>query len=264
MTTDLARFTEALTAVYREQPCRVLPNALWKTLQWLRSGDFTLSLAETPAGPTHLTAYSGNMLAVHWTQDRTGQVPVHLLTSVPLAVVHDDHTTEEVRQAVATSQPYFRLQHDPALRPGGGLPAGYAFALVHPNTEAQAAADLIAACYDTLRPSPETIRGWCRHPVYTPDLWIWVIDTARDRPAGLGIAEFDAGVGEGSLEWIQILPAYRGLRLGQALVAELLRRLSSRAAFTTVSGEAGGPGSPEAFYRRCGFIGTDRWWVLRR
>jgi GNAT superfamily N-acetyltransferase len=125
------------------------------------------------------------------------------------------------------------------------------------------AADLIGRCYDTLEPSTETVRSWTQHPVYTADLWLWVVDTARDMPVGLGIAEFDGRVGEGSLEWIQVLPAYRGLGLGRAVVTELLRGLSPRAAFATVSGEAAGPQSPEAFYRRCGFQGDDVWWVLR-
>ncbi|MDY6866369.1 MAG: GNAT family N-acetyltransferase [Chloroflexota bacterium] len=68
--------------------------------------------------------------------------------------------------------------------------------------------------------------GWFNHPVFEPDLWVWIMDEEEDQPAALGIAELDNRVPEASLEWIQVLPGYRGRGLGKAIVAELLRRVS--------------------------------------
>ena len=48
-------------------------------------------------------------------------------------------------------------------------------------------------------------------------------------------------IGEGSLEWIQVLPEYRGQGLGTKLVLELLCRLKDKAAFVTVCGEVDNP-----------------------
>ena len=115
------------------------------------------------------------------------------------------------------------------------------------------------ACYPSISPDASEVRAWTAHPVFDPGLWIWIIDVAADRPAALGIAEFDPAVSEGSLEWIQVLPRYRGRGLGSALVSELLARLAGRADFTTVSGRIENETHPERLYRRCGFTGDDIW-----
>jgi ribosomal protein S18 acetylase RimI-like enzyme len=80
--------------------------------------------------------------------------------------------------------------------------------------------------------------------------------------AALGIADFDAEIKEGSLEWIQVLPSKRGLGLGKMLVNELLQRLKSKADFVTVSGRVDNPANPQALYRKCGFTGDDIWYVV--
>ena len=89
------------------------------------------------------------------------------------------------------------------------------------------------------------------------------MDQTTKNPVALGIAEIDAQIREGSLEWIQVLPAYRGMGIGKSLVQELLFRLEKRANFTTVAGEVGNSTHPEALYRACGFEGNDIWWVFR-
>ena len=106
------------------------------------------------------------------------------------------------------------------------------------------------------------MREWTTHPVFDQDLWIWIIDTQTDLPVALGIAEIDRDIAEGALEWIQVLPDYRGRGLGKALVKKLLFRLHNRAAFTTVAGEMNNQSNPEALYRSCGFAGSDLWWML--
>lgn len=82
--------------------------------------------------------------------------------------------------------------------------------------------------------------------------------------AGTGIAEFDAQMGEGILEWIQVSPECRGRGIGTYLVAELLHRIAAKAEFATVSGQVRNPSEPEKLYRKCGFTGNDVWHVLRK
>jgi ribosomal protein S18 acetylase RimI-like enzyme len=80
----------------------------------------------------------------------------------------------------------------------------------------------------------------------------------------LGIAELDKTIQEGSLEWIQVLPAYHGLGLGKGIVQKLLSRLEKekQVKFATVSGQVDNVTRSEALYRSCGFKGNDVWWLL--
>ena len=82
------------------------------------------------------------------------------------------------------------------------------------------------------------------------------------RPVALGIADFDAEIKEGSLEWIQVLPGKRRMGLGKMIVNELLSRLKGKADFATVSGQIDNATNPEMLYRKCGFTGNDIWYVI--
>lgn len=77
------------------------------------------------------------------------------------------------------------------------------------------------------------------------------------------MADFDSQMQEGIIEWIQVLPEYRGKKIGQLLVNELLLRMKTMAKFATVSGQMNNPSSPEKLYRKCGFVGNDIWHILR-
>ena len=79
---------------------------------------------------------------------------------------------------------------------------------------------------------------------------------------GGGNADLDREIGEGILEWIQVLPEYRGHGIGQLIVNSLLDKMQGEAQFDTVSGKVNNPTNPEALYRKCGFAGNDVWHVL--
>lgn len=257
-------FPDALTTVYREEPCRVLANALWKTQRRLVCGNFETEVTRDRSTVASLSAYTQDMLSVYWTRRRELPLPQRLVARVRLAVLHDDYVTPEVRREFQHAERYFRLSCCDGPVKAPSLPGGFRFALVRMPAEAQAVSGLIDRCYADLRPGPETVIAWTKHPVYAPDLWIWILADRERRPVALGIAEFDDDIGEGSLEWIQVLPDYRGRGLGSALVRELLTRLFGPADFVTVSGRVADSADPERFYRRCGFRGHDVWWVLRR
>jgi GNAT superfamily N-acetyltransferase len=156
---------------------------------------------------------------------------------------------------------YFRLVHEGAP-PETTCPPGYHYANADPVAEADAIAALIRACYPGSEMTAEEVRGWASHPVYDPALWVWVREAATGQSVGLGIAEFDPNIPEASLERIQVHPDAQGKGLGKAIVAELLRRVAGRAAFTTVSGQVDNLTQPERLYRSCGFTGSDIWWLL--
>lgn len=78
------------------------------------------------------------------------------------------------------------------------------------------------------------------------------------------MADLDKDLKEGILEWIQVLPAYRGKKIGQLIVNELLKRMIGKANFATVSGKVSNTTKPEMLYRKCGFTGDDLWHILTK
>ena len=82
--------------------------------------------------------------------------------------------------------------------------------------------------------------------------------------AASGIAEFDEVCQEGIIEWVQVLPEYKGRGLGKKIVDVLLNRLKSiGASFVTVSGNLDNTSKPLELYRKCGFAGDDIWYICQ-
>lgn len=257
---EMMDFQDALISVYCENPCQVLPNAIWKTLAELESLETSLEVEGNVIA--HLEAWGERELFLYWDRNQAN-IPHHHLTDLRFALIHQDFVHAIPTAHFITQKRYFRLIHRNEPIPKAQPPAGFGIVNVDVGTESHLVADLIGRCYADLHPSEESVRGWMHHPVFDPELWIWVIDEKKGGPVGLGIAEVDFSVSEASLEWIQVLPSYRGRGLGKSIVRELLSRLRGRVAFTTVSGEVDNQTSPEALYRSCGFRGNDIWWVLR-
>jgi GNAT superfamily N-acetyltransferase len=167
-----------------------------------------------------------------------------------LKVVHES----EYKGTPKGAERYFRLIHWPCDDYYVGLPKGYSFKKVDLPQEAKDVADFINLCYEGYSISPKTVLSWADFPVFDRDLWIWL--HGQNGPAALGIADFDVKIGEGSLEWIQVLPIYRGNGFGSVIVTQLLQILAirKRAKFITVSGK---DNAAEILYRKCGFAGDD-------
>ena len=194
-------------------------------------------------------------LSIPWWKSRTVTVPSHM------QILHR-RAFEAQRFQEYRDEPYFRLFH--SLKEIGGTESEDFWVRTAAPDELPVFADVINRSYADLTVTLEQLTGYTKTDVYDPDLWVLVLDKAGGDVAGCGIAELDREMGEGVLEWIQVLPAYRGRKAGQLLVNELLRRLSVKAGFATVSGKVRDPSKPELLYRRCGFTGNDVWHVLRK
>lgn len=157
-------------------------------------------------------------------------------------------------------EPYFRLFHslkeieEPDLDGFALRTAGAA--------DIPLLVDTINRSYAGLSVTEAQLAGYTQTEVYDPALWVMVLDQTSGEVAGCGIAELDKELREGVLEWIQVLPAYRSRGVGRLMVNELLKRLSGKADFATVSGKVCDPTHPEGLYRRCGFTGNDVWHIL--
>lgn len=161
-----------------------------------------------------------------------------------------------------TDEPYFRLIHRLENIETFSLDGFYA-RTAEPG-DIPLTVDLINKSYTDISVSREQISALTRLEVYDKNLWIIVYDKKTDSAVGCGIADFDSEAREGVLEWIQVLPQYRGRKIGRLIVGELLCRMVGKADFATVSGKVGNASKPEILYRKCGFTGNDVWHVLYR
>lgn len=257
-------FFRALEKVYFYDPCGVLLVPFWKAESTLQ-GVFSSCRVSGEGSVDHLEAWDESGLQVYW--DRTGEwrpdAPEEFWKSPKFAVVHSQYAAHFPRSSHYSIQRYFRLQLGESF-PVYSLPDGFTFAPVQVPVEIPLAAEVIGRCYPHLHPSCDEVLRWTRQPVFTPELWVWVVDRLTSQPAGLGIADFDPVRREASLEWIQVIPEYRGRGVARALISYLLSSLNGRARLVTVSGGADNPSDAEHIYRRCGFVGNHIWWVIRK
>lgn len=123
--------------------------------------------------------------------------------------------------------------------------------------------DIINKSYSDLSVTYEQILSYTKTEAYDKNLWIVVYENNKNDAVGCGIADLDNEAREGILEWIQVLPEYRGRGIGKMIVNELLRRMKN-ADFATVSGKIDNKTNPEKLYRSCHFVGNDIWHILTK
>lgn len=144
------------------------------------------------------------------------------------------------------------------------LPGGFEVVPCDPARDLPAAAELLASCAPEVsgRIGEPQLEAMTRADYFLPDGWLFLRDRVRGDLAGLAISGLCREFGEGFVDWIQILPAYRGRGLGTALLGEALERLRE-ASFVTVSGSLESLHAGELF-ERCGFRQMRRWTILAR
>lgn len=253
----------ALLEVYRKRPCQTLPNAYWKTEPSLE--ELKICLHKDSFGDASgLAIWGEDKMMALWCRKRADcPFSRRELAAYSFILVHDDALPLFNGFTFDRREPYFRIIHkgDP---PVYNCPTHYQYTNADPAMDLEAIAETIRICYPGSTMTAAEVRSWLNHPVYDPSLWVWVQELESGKRVGLGIAEIDPIVGEASVEWIQVLPEEQGKGLGKAIVAELLRRVADRVAFTTVSGREDNETHPERLYRRCGFTGSDVWWLLAK
>ena len=185
----------------------------------------------------------------------------HIRIPENMCIVHDALYIKENYQDYR-DEPYFRLFHpltDICCAPVRGISIVSA-----QMDDIPLLVDVINQSYTDLSVTSEQLKGYTKTEAFCPELWILAIDDGSACPVGCGIADFDKELHEGIIEWIQVVPAYRGRKIGQLIVNELLKRMANMAEFATVSGKVNNVTSPERLYRKCGFIGNDVWHILTK
>lgn len=185
----------------------------------------------------------------------------HIRIPENMSIVHDTKYIKENYREYR-DEPYFRLYHD--LVSIKSLTLNGISIVTAKQDDIPAMVDVMNQSYTDLSVTAEQLIGYTQTEVFCPELWIVAVDNATSGIVGCGIADFDKELQEGILEWIQVIPSYRGKKVGQLIVNELLQRMTKIAEFATVSGKVNNPTSPEMLYRKCGFVGNDIWHVLTK
>ena len=185
----------------------------------------------------------------------------HIRIPPNMCIVHDTKYTEENYRDYH-DEPYFRLYHD--LTGVETLALDGISIITAKYDDISLLVDVINQSYVDLSVTTEQIIEYTQTEVFCPELWIIAVDNTTSCIVGCGIADFDKELHEGILEWIQVIPEYRGKKIGQLIVNNLLKRMTKIAEFATVSGKVNNPTLPQRLYRKCGFVGNDIWHVLTK
>ena len=157
---------------------------------------------------------------------------------------------------------YFRLHHD--LKEIPKIIANDFEITTATRKDIKSIVQIINDSYTDISVNKDLIKSYTKTPVYNKALWIMVKEKSTGKYVGCGMADFDIETKELILEWIQVLPQYRGKKIGQLIVTELLSKMKDIADFATVSGKVDNTTNPEALYRKCGFAGDDVWHILHK
>ncbi len=185
----------------------------------------------------------------------------NISTPENMLIIHQRNFSEQ-QYIGYDDQLYFRLYHNLKQIKGNALD-GFIIKTASKN-DIPMVVDIINRSYDDITVSYDQLIEFTKTRVYDSNLWILVLDASTSDVVGCGIAELDKELREGVIEWIQVLPEYRGKKIGTLIVNELLERLSQAARFVTVSGKKDNPTQPETLYRKCGFTGNDIWHILTK
>lgn len=205
-----------------------------------------------------LTEYLNNpcgTLSIPYWKAKSITIPPNMI------ILHDNDFSSDILSEY-TDEKYFRLYH--SLKEMPKIITDDFEIATATQKDIKAIVQIINDSYTDISVNPELIKSYTQTPVYNENLWIMVKEKATDKYVGCGLADYDAEAKELVLEWIQVLPEYRGKRIGQLIVTDLLFRMKGVADFATVSGKIDNETNPEALYRKCGFIGNDVWHILRK
>lgn len=235
--------------IYKSNPCRFHASAIWKTLE---RKDLKIEGLSDKNGVSRIKVYNESNMFLHW--DRESNQPCDI-KEYQLALLHKT----QVEKITEYQDKYFRLLYD--KKSCVDYETNYIIKNVDIKHEARQVAKFISSCYQNINQTESNVLSWTKHSVYDKKLWIWVIDENTSEHMGLGIAEYDKEIKEGSLEWIQVHPKHNGKGVGKVIVYELIKLLK-KADFITVSGRLDNKAA-ERLYRSCGFTGDDIWCVIR-
>lgn len=160
---------------------------------------------------------------------------------------------------------YFRLIYNRHGHNPKAVLSGFGISSYRHQEDDEMALELIRTCYagQGIAISLKELAELREKRFFDPALWFWIVKQNSEEPCALAVSHHDTEVGEGWLDWVQVLPEFRGRGLGRMLVGECVSRLR-KAKMITVSGSLDNPHRPSELYRKCGFSEHQEWFIMER
>src|SRR3989339_1481292 len=103
-------FREALVLAYREEPCRVLPNAAWKTLREVDRFETSFEIENGVVVRFEMGDEEG--LHVYWHRDRhPPNIPENRVGHLSFVLIHQEYLQAFPVERFEAQKPNFRLIH---------------------------------------------------------------------------------------------------------------------------------------------------------
>lgn len=249
-----------------EFPKKVLPN-IYELIEKYKEGKQVIIFKSRVQADAYLNEYMGTCVLEKYLENPCGTLSIpywkYKSIKVPqnMRIVHQRDFIKN-NYSENHDEPYFRLFH--SLKEIKTVVLDDYVIKTVTEDDIPLLVDIINQSYSDLAVTYEQLVGYTQTAVYDSNLWVAAIDKTSGNIVGCGIAELDKELREGIIEWIQVLPSYRGKKIGQLIVNELLKRMSENAEFATVSGKVDNVTKPEMLYRTCGFVGDDIWHILKK
>lgn len=259
MQIDQEDFLVKVKELYVQNPCQVSDLAFWKMAELCREGE-THSVLNR--GKTYLYTICDNRLVFYWSDDSEHfLLPPNEIGALEFLVLHEDFyrliTDKLAGFQVRESHPLlydFNFSHSIEQSDDFYI-AEFDFSR---EQDYVVAAEMLNCCYETQHHTSVEVVGWRNLPVFDESLWLWVRSRANKEAVGLGISTYQESIRECYLDWIQVLPEHQGRGLGRLLVSETIRRAIGKSDIIRVTGIA------DAFYRKCGFSGSESWRIISK
>lgn len=159
---------------------------------------------------------------------------------------------------------YYRSCFRDPRPPEVNLPRDFSFVSLDPERDAGRVTDIIHRAYPSLRRlvTAEQLQAMAKLAFYQPEHWFFLRHDGSGETVGVALGGFCSEMEEGFIDWVEVVPRFRGRGLGRCLILESIRHLCGSSRFITWTGSLDAPFVVGDLYKHCGFTRTRQWTVL--
>jgi len=260
---------ELIEPLYKKAPHLTLYTPLCKVRDVLMGCNYLVSTNGRRL--SSVVAYGDDSIELTWSVPERAETLRNLIVQVKnrvptltfLPVMETGRTKWNEELSLQVLGRCFRAIYE-GPKPGPvSVPAGLRMLTVDPEKDLPTLADLMNSAYPSLPRfiDAERLAVAARAPSYYADGWFFLCDETLARPIGAAVCGYCGETDEGFIDWVQVLPRFRGRGLGVILAREAIRRLAA-AGCITVSGSLDAPFAVGELYADCGFGQFRQWSIL--
>jgi len=252
------QFIQKIKNLYIKNPCYLSSIAYWKLENILKNADTYEVIQQNNV---YLYAIDRNKLVFYWSEEISEFILTKKeITAFDFIILHQDFyqliKDDLIGFKISEINPlYYKSKLEiPTLH------QDYYFDEFNLESDLEFidAANLINHAYEGHHHTDIEIKSWMDSPAFDHSLWIWIKQKSNNEKVALAISTYQATIKETYLDWIQVLPTHLKLGLGKALVLETINRTFDKSNIIRVTGIA------DDFYKKCGFINQEKWYLIQK